>query len=169
MGSLSVSLPLRLSSWWKANLFAWANYQVFKGKILANTVQGRVPGGGANLTNTFTFGNAYSAELSGWYTAPGAMGATWRTKSQGGVDIGVQKQVLAKKGMIKITATDIFRTGRTFRAKNDFGGLLMHIWVSRESQTARISFSYNFGNTKVPTSRQRSTGLENEINRIKTN
>jgi len=87
----------------------------------------------------------------------------------GALDIGFQKLLLQGKATLKITATDIFRTSVPFRAKTDFGGLLLRFWVTRESQTARVSFTYRFGNNKIKTARQRQSGLETESKRIKEN
>ncbi len=165
--NLSISSPLTITSWWNGFVNIWFNYQVFKGRSVDSEVDLHNAGYGLVSQHTFTLGHDYSAELSGWFNGPMATGPTWKAKSMGAVDIGFQKLLFRKRATLKVTATDIFRSAIPYRATNDFGGLVLNIWVSRESQTARISFTYRFGNNKVKAARQRQTGLEAETQRIK--
>jgi len=167
--SISISSPLTISTWWNGFVNAWFNLQVFDGKVNSNRVHLETTAFGAYTQHNFVLGNDYSAELSGWFNGPAALGPTLLSRSIGGVDIGLQKLVMQKRGTIKITATDILRTSVPFRAKTDFGGVLLRFWVTKESQTARISFTYRFGNNKVKAVRQRQSGLENESKRIMEN
>ena len=86
----------------------------------------------------------------------------------GGVDVGVQKQVLNNNGTVKISATDIFHTANSFRGTNNFGGVIANVRVGMETQTVRVSFTYRLGNNILKASRQRQTGLEAESKRIKS-
>ena len=118
------------------------------------------------MQQTFVLGHDYTAELSGGFSGPSVWGATWHTQSQGGVDIGLQKQLMQKKATIKLTVTDIFHT-YPWTATSDFGGLYVKGSGSWESQTFRVNFTYRFGSNQVKASRQRQTGLESESKRIK--
>ncbi len=161
MGS---SLPIR--KWWNGYVNIWYNYQMFRGSIGDNKVHENISSYGAYLQQSFSLGHDYTAEVSGWFNGPSVWGGTWKTKSQGAVDIGLQKQILQKKASIKISATDIFHTA-PWKATNDFGGLYIRGGGAWESQTFRASFSWRFGNSQVKSSRQRQTGLESESKRIK--
>jgi hypothetical protein len=86
----------------------------------------------------------------------------------GGVDAGIQKSVLNNNGTVRISATDIFHTANTWRAYNNFGGLIANVKVGMETQTVRVSFTYRLGNNILKASRQRQTGLESESKRIKS-
>ena len=164
--SFSVGSPITFTKWWNGYANAWYNYQIFKGKIGSNEVHTEIPLFGAYMQQSFTLGNDYTAELSGWFSGPSIWGATWRTKSMGGLDIGFQKQLMQKKASIKISATDIFRTN-PWSATSDFGGLYIRGKGSWESQTVRLNFTYRFGSNQVKAARQRQTGLESEAKRIK--
>jgi iron complex outermembrane receptor protein len=164
--SFNIGSPLPIAKWWNGYANVWYNYQIFNGDIGENKVHTEIPMFGAYMQHTFTLGNDYSAELSGWFSGPSIWGATWRTKSQGGVDIGFQKQLFQKKGTLKVTATDIFHTS-PWTAISDFGGVYIKGGGNWESQTARVSFTYRFGSNQVKAARQRATGLENEAKRIK--
>lgn len=165
----SISTPVTVNKWWSGFVNLWVNYQVFKGKVNDNNVLLKSWGYGAFAQHSFMLGNDYTAEISGWYNGRSPLGPTLIAKPLGALDIGFQKLLLQKKASLKITATDIFRTSVPFRAKTDFGGLLLNFWVTRESQTARISFIYRFGNNKIKAERQRQSGLETESKRIKEN
>lgn len=164
--SFSIGSPLPIAKWWNGYANIWYNYQIFKGKIGDNEVHTEIPLVGAYMQHSFTLGKGYTAELSGWFNGPSVWGATWKTKSQGGVDLGVQKQIMQKKGTVKIAVTDIFHTN-PWTATSDFGGLYIRGGGSWESQTIRMSFSYRFGSSQVKAARQRQTGIESETKRIK--
>ncbi len=164
--NFNIGSPLPINKWWNGYANFWYNYQMFKGAIGENKINVDVPSYGAYLQQSFSLGSDYTAEISGWFNGPSVWGGTWKTKPQGGVDVGLQKQFLQKKATIKIAATDIFHTA-PWTATNDFGGLYIKGGGSWESQTFRVNFSWRFGNNQVKSSRQRQTGLESESKRIK--
>jgi iron complex outermembrane receptor protein len=164
--SFSIGSPLPIAKWWNGYANLWGNYQMFKGQIGANSVSTNIAQYGAYMQHTFTLGHDYAAELSGWFSGPSIWGATWRTRSQGGIDVGIQKQLFDKKATLKLTVTDIFLTN-PWTAVSDFGGLYVNGGGRWESQTLRVSFTYRFGSNQVKSARQRQTGLESESKRIK--
>lgn len=164
--SFSIGSPLPIAKWWNGYANVWYNYQMFKGKIGDNEIKTDIPIFGAYMQHTFTLGKGYTGELSGWFSGPSVWGATWRTRSQGGIDLGVQKQILKKQGTVKLSVTDIFLTN-PWTATSNFGGLYIKGGGRWESQTVRMSFTWRFGNNQVKAARQRQTGLESEAKRIK--
>ena len=164
--SLNIGMPTRFNTWWNGYANIWANYISFSGVISGKPVSLAYPTFGAYLQQTFNLGKDYSLEISGWFNGPAYFATTWRTKSQGEVNLGLQKQILNKKGTIKLSVTDIFRT-TPWDATSDFGGLYIHGRGNWESQTVRLSFAYNFGNKNIKNARNRSTGLEQESKRVK--
>jgi outer membrane receptor protein involved in Fe transport len=164
--SASVGSPIKFTKWWNGYANAWFNYQIFDGEIGTNRVHTEIPMYGAYMQQTFTLGNDFTGELSGWFSGPSVWGATWKTKSQGGLDLGIQKMLMQKKASIKVSVTDIFHTN-PWTATTDFGGLYIKGGGKWESQTVRLSFTYRFGSNQVSAARQRQTGLESEAKRIK--
>lgn len=142
--------------------------QQFTGQSGKNVVDLQVYSFGANIQNTFTLGNDYSAEVTGWLNGPGLYGATFRTRTMGSLDLGAQKLVMNGKGTLRIGVNDVLNTGGLWRARSDFGGLLLNIRAAMENRMAKVTFTYRFGNNNVKGSRERETGLESEKNRIKT-
>jgi iron complex outermembrane recepter protein len=164
--SFNIGAPTPIKPWWNGYVNIWFNHQQFNGKIGVNVVDQAINMYGGYLQQAFTLGKDYSMEISGWFSGPSVWGGTWRTRPQGGVDLGVQKQLLQKKATIKVSVTDIFFTS-PWSATNDFGGVFIRGGGNWESRTARLSFSYRFGSSNIKKARERSTGLESEKNRIK--
>ncbi len=164
--SFNIGTPTPIKKWWNGYVNLWYNYQMFNGFIGENKIKQNVPSYGAYLQQTFSLGKDYNTEISGWFNGPSVWGGTWKTKPQGGVDVGVQKQLLKKQATIKISATDIFFTS-PWKATSNFGGLYIRGGGNWESRTARLTFSWRFGSNQIKNSRDRKTGLESEAKRIK--
>jgi iron complex outermembrane recepter protein len=164
--SFNIGAPTPIKKWWNGYVNLWYNYQMFNGFIGENKIKQNVPTYGAYLQQSFSLGKDYSAEISGWFNGPSVWGGTWKTKPQGGVDVGLQKQVLKKQATIKISATDIFFTS-PWNATSNFGGLYIRGGGNWESRTLRLTFSWRFGSNQIKNSRDRKTGLESEAKRIK--
>lgn len=164
--SASIGSSLPIKKWWNGYVNVFYSYQMFDGAIGGKSIKTSLPLYGAYLQQTFTLGHDYTAEMSGWYNGPSIWAATWKTKPQGGVDVGLQKILFQKKATLKISATDIFHTA-PWKATSDFGGLYIKAGGGWESQTFRVNFSYRFGSNQIKSSRDRKTGLESESKRIK--
>jgi iron complex outermembrane recepter protein len=164
--TFSIGAPTQIKKWWNGYANVWFNYQMFRGAIGGKTVRRDIPMYGGYLQQTFTLGKDYTAEVSGWYSGPSVWGATWKTKPQGGADVGLQKQLFDKRASIKISYTDIFHT-MPWSAASDFGGLYIKGSGQWESQTFRVNFTWRFGSNQIKSSRERKTGLESEAKRIK--
>lgn len=164
--SFNIGRPLPIRPWWNGYVNFWFNYQMFNGKIGENNVSEQIPSYGAYMQHSFSLGKDYTAETSGWFSGPSVWGGTWKTKSQGAMDIGIQKQIFNKKGSIKLSYTDIFFTA-PWSAINDFGGVYIKAGGNWESRTFRANFTWRFGSSQVKAARDRKTGLESEAKRIK--
>jgi iron complex outermembrane receptor protein len=164
--SVNIGSPTPIKKWWNGYANIWYSHQIFDGAIGGKDVHTNIPMYGAYLQQSFTLGKDYTAELSGWFNGPSVWGATWKTKPQGGVDLGFQKQLLQKRMTVKVSATDIFHTA-PWTATSDFGGLYIKGSGAWESRTFRVSMTYRFGSNQVKAARQRQTGLETEAKRIK--
>ena len=164
--NFSISAPLAIKKWWNGYANIWYNYQMFKGAIGGKSLSVNIPGYGAYMQQSFTLGKNYTAEVSGYFNGPNVWGATWKTRPQGGLDIGLQKLLFDKKATVKVSVTDIFRTN-PWSATSDFGGMYIKGSGGWESRTFRVSMNWRFGSNQIKNSRERKTGLESEAKRIK--
>ena len=165
--SFNIGSPLPIKKWWNGYANFYYSNQVFDGHISDKPIHTEIPNYGGYLQSTFTLGHDFSTEISGWYNGPSVWAATWFTKPQGGIDVGLQKQFLDKKATLKFTVTDPFYT-EPWKANSNFGGLKINAGGNWESRTYRISFSYRFGSSQIKGARDRKTGLESESKRIKS-
>jgi hypothetical protein len=119
----------------------------------------------ANTTQTFTFLDDYTAELTAFYKSPSYFG-TSKMEALYRVNFGIQKKFSEKYGTLRFTIDDLFESykwemgtdlpNQNLKTYNifDFAG-----------RTFKLTYSRSFGNNKVKASRDRKTGAEDERNR----
>ncbi len=162
--SLNISYPFaykKFSSFINLN----SSYSAYK----ANFGQGRkVDANVFNynlfMQNSLKFAKTWTAELSGWYSSPSIWQGTFESKAMGGLDMGLQKQILKNKGTIKASMSDVLGTMR-WKGSSNFAGQSVLASGRWESQIFKLNFSYRFGNTQVKAARQRKNALEEENKR----
>ena len=162
--SLNVSYPFQYK-WY--SLFA--NVNSYYTSYQANFGEGRTVDLDAfafnfYAQNSFKLGNGWTGELTGWYNSPSIWEGTFKTKEMWSVDAGVMKTILAGKGNIKASVTDIFQTMR-WGGTSNFTGQYLHARGGFESRQFKLNFTYRFGSNQVKGERQRKTGLEDENKR----
>lgn len=165
--AVSISSPLPINKWWSGYLNVWYNYTMNKadfgnGKI----VDLNIGGGGLWVQNTFKLAKGWSAEASGWMSVGGTWGI-FASKTQGMMNVAVQKKLLKDNATLKIGLDDVFKTAG-WRAYATLGTLRMDGRGTWEGQQLKVNFNYRFGNKNVQNARQRKTGLDDERNRVKS-
>jgi outer membrane receptor protein involved in Fe transport len=163
----SVSAPVSLTE-------KWSTYTNMNGVYTQNRADfGEGKSIHLNVTSfnlyhqqSYAFPNGWSAEVSGWYTSPSVWEGTFVMRSMGAVGTGISKKFADNKAKLTFSIDDIFKTN-VWSGQSTFGGLFMDVSGGWDSRRARLSFSYNFGKQVNSKSRKRSTGLEDEQNRIK--
>jgi outer membrane receptor protein involved in Fe transport len=86
--------------------------------------------------------------------------------SMGGLNIGASKTFWDKRGRLSLNVNDILYTQNT-NAVIDLQNIKVDFFQRQYSRNARLTFSYQFGNTKVKSVRNRGTGSESETSRVK--
>ncbi|MDR0682546.1 MAG: outer membrane beta-barrel family protein, partial [Dysgonamonadaceae bacterium] len=80
--------------------------------------------------------------------------------------MGIRKIFLKDKLSVSLTANDLFHSFKTdMKAKNE--GMDYRIRVERDSRWVNVSVRYNFGSKTVKASRRRTSGMEEETERVK--
>lgn len=116
-----------------------------------------------NSQHTFTLGKGWKAELNGFYNSGGLDGIiTFYSRYQ--IATGVQKEVLKKKGTLKLMANDITR-GNITRYRVNYSGLNYYNRYSPDSRWVVLSFTYRFGGEMKEN--KRSTSGEELKDRLK--
>jgi iron complex outermembrane recepter protein len=163
---INIGSPLPIKKWWFGYINLGFNYIATQANFNGNKINLKYPSYNFYMENNFTLPKNYSLSVSGWMANPGYWGGTFKTKTLGAMDIGVQKTLLNKKMTVKLALTDIFWSSR-WRGISDYAGLRLDANGGNESRQLRLTVSYRFGSNSVQASRERSTGLSDEENRIK--
>jgi hypothetical protein len=162
--SLNISYPFQYKSF-----SSFANLNSYYSHYVADNGPGKkidldVVAASLYMQNTLRFAKTWTAELSGWVTSPSIWQGTFRSKSMGGMDIGLQKTLFEGKANIKASLTDVLHTMR-WSSTSDYAGQTMDMNGGWESRQFRLNFSYRFGNNQVKAARQRNTGADEEKKR----
>ena len=165
--NINITTPYTITKWWTGNVNLNGFYLGFKSNGVNN--QGNLNNGQAafqaKTTQTLTFGS-YRFEIMGDYQSALTY-SIFKIKPRYGVDAGVSHSFADKKANIKLALDDIFYLRRNNVSSqvlnNDF-----QVRQKGDSRVGRITFTYNFGNSKIK-SREHRSGADDEKGRVKGN
>ena len=140
-------------------------YQQYKADTLAgNSLNTSKFAFQVKATETFVF-DGFKGELTGAYNSATISGVD-HVKPYYGVDAGISRSFDHKKLNMKLSVSDIFDT-RRFIVSSQL--LSNYTYNSKfDTRVARLTATYNFGNTKVK-ARQHQSGADDEAGRAKSN
>jgi hypothetical protein len=151
--------------WWTASLTVIGLYGVNVSRDAYGDINDHSFTWVTQMNNNFTITPTLSAELTGLYYSNIRQGYL-NVKPRGNVSLGIRKMLLKNKLSVALSVDDLFNTSATdIYAKN--AGMDYHMKVVRDSRWASLSIRYSFGSEKVKTARKRTTGLEEEAERVK--
>jgi iron complex outermembrane recepter protein len=162
---LNVNYSLDITKKWSFN----TNTNLFKSYYRSD-----IPGKNINLNvstlnifakTNYLFPSDINLELSGWYNSPSIWGGTFLMNSMWSMDTGIRKPFWDKKASLKVSVSDLFKS-RKWKGISEYGGLKANICGQQDSRWLMFSFTYNLGNQQVKGSRSRTTGLDEEKNRL---
>jgi hypothetical protein len=119
-----------------------------------------------NTIQSFKLGKGVNASITGVYESPNFYGIN-QNKAQYRVDAGLGTQLFNKRGSLRLSVIDVFNTLKD-RAQTNYQNINQTIVDKKESQVARLTFSYRFGKTTVKAAADHRTGNEEEQKRIGT-
>ena len=162
--NLGISYPFSAAKWWNIYFSLNAYHSSYEGnddKFRA-VDQSTLSFYGQN---TFTLPAGFKFEVSGWFSSPSVWGGTYLTRSQGSLDLAVQKKFFNDLVSARLAFSDLFFTS-PWRGDMQFGELFINGSGGWESRQFRFNLSYAFGNQEVKRARKHKTGLEDENKRI---
>lgn len=160
---LTLTVPVQPTSWWTMDNNLVAFYNRFVGDLAGTSLNTGQPAYSINIANTLTLGNGWTADLGGFYQSQQVYGF-FDIRPQGQLNVGLQKAMLAKKGVLKLNMTDLFYTS-PLRATSTYTNYIERLNQRQDTRVATISFSYRFGSDTVVPSRRRTGGAEDEKRR----
>ncbi|HEY8928453.1 MAG TPA: outer membrane beta-barrel protein [Mucilaginibacter sp.] len=152
------------TNWWSAFFRLDASYQ----RYVAYKQNGNLNKGTQdiifNTSQNFRLTRSISAFISGEYESPNFYGIN-QNKARYWADAGIGTQLFDKRGTLRFTMFDIFNSLRD-RGSINYQNLDMTVVDKKESQIARLTFTYRFGKTSVKAAETHKTGNEEEQKRI---
>ena len=163
----SFSLPITITKWWtmQNNInFDWKQVNTIYNNA---PVQLAVYDYNINSTQHFNLPKDFSIELTGFYISSSYFG-TAKLKPLYQVDAGLQKKFRNKKDNLRFTANDMFNTGTNYRFVEDLpiAGTILSGNLNFGMIAYKLTYTHNFGNKSLKGKRDRSTGAEDELNRV---
>lgn len=167
--NLSLSTPLQPTKWWSAYVSAepfWQQFNtiLFGYGVNTSSKQNSV-GFNGYLGNWFSLKNNWKAELSGWFNFQNTT-TIYSSKPIGSINMGVSKNCFDNKLILRCSINDLFNTQRWQQNVNTTQ-LNMRTYRKWESRNISIACTFRFGNNKIKAARERETGSETELGRIK--
>ncbi|MGN6566689.1 MAG: outer membrane beta-barrel protein [Flavipsychrobacter sp.] len=160
---LSCSYTFQFAKWWSNITNANAYYSYYEGDLANTTLSSGKPTFDINTVNNFLLPKEWSAELSFFYQAPQLYGYM-HLAEMWMLNVGVQKNILNKRAIIRLNATDILWHGNPEGASY-YSNYDEAFAVKRDSRQVNISFTYRFGKNTVAPVRRRAGGAEEEMKR----
>ena len=120
------------------------------------------------MQNSFNLGKGWTGEISGFYSSPSLWQGVFKSKSIGGIDGGLQKNLFKGKATAKVSVSDIFKLMK-WSGTSKFAGVDGSAHGNWESRQLKLFFTYRFGSNQVKSARQRNTGLDEEKKRANSN
>lgn len=163
---LAVSANMPVKKWWNVNLYANVFNNHYNGIYQKDPIDISITSFTSNMTNSFTMGKGWSAEVSGWYRSKGAEGLLI-INDMGAVNSAISKQLFKKKGTLKMGIRDIFYT-QHFSGYAKYSDVDVTLAGKRDSRQFNVSFTYRFGKTNIPGERRKTGGANDEQSRVKS-
>ncbi|MET3126318.1 outer membrane receptor protein involved in Fe transport [Arcicella rosea] len=163
--SLDMCITASITKWWQIYFNVSAYHNIWKanlenGLVIDNSTAAL----NCNGQNTFKIKNNWTIELSGWYNSP------YRridyNSGMGMMDVGVQKKFWSDNATFKVSYSDVLGTARG-GYHSRYAGIETNLRFTFEGQQLKFSFNYRFGNKEIKGARNRKSGSEDEMNRIK--
>ncbi len=164
--SLGFSLPIPIKKWWTSNTDIYFNRAELVGQVENANLS---PGQNQfyiNSNHIFTLPKDFRIEIGGNYFT-GGLESAFIFGAGGALNLGVQKQILNKRGVLRLNAQDLLYTSNP-DVFIKYGDLDIVVRPRQDSRVVRLNFTYRFGNMSIKGARERATGLESEKSRVKT-
>lgn len=163
----SFSLPFIITKWWTMQNNINIDWRQVNTTYNNSPVQLHIFDYDLSSTQHFTLDKDLAFELTGFYTSAGYFG-TNKYNPIYQVDAGIQKKFSNKKDIIRISANDMFNSSGNFVFKSDLpiDGTIIRASVNFGSVAYKLTWTHSFGNKALKVKGQRSTGAEEELNRV---
>jgi iron complex outermembrane recepter protein len=169
---IAISSPVKFAKWWNANLYGNVYRNNYVGTYISTeNAQSKVvdldlafTSFMINISNSFTIGKGWTAELSGFYNYKNVQQLSLNYP-MGQMNIGLAKNNLLKgKASLRLNARDPFNWQR-YKGLTKYGNIDIDIRNRWDNRQYGVNFTYRFGKQQGQ-SRRRSSATEEEQQRV---
>jgi outer membrane receptor protein involved in Fe transport len=162
-----ISLPVTVNKWWTMQNNITLNWRQVNSSYERAPVILNYFDYSLYSTQHFTLAKDLSFELTGLYSSAGYQG-TEKIKPLYQFGAGLQKKLGNKRDILRLTANDVFNSGSNFRITNNLpvAGVMVGRNFNFRLAVYKITYTHNFGTNTLKVKTERSTGAEDELNRV---
>lgn len=153
-----------LFKFWRLSLMGQLAYIENKSKDSSSNFNNDGLSGAIWMNNSFQINSSLSAEVSLLMLPAMRIGYTKSDKLNNNLSLGIRKSIISDKVTISLSANDLLGGQRTQNI-TDMNNIYIYTKEDNNQQSIIINFSYKFGSNKVKSSRNRSIGIEEGIER----
>ncbi|WP_345954404.1 outer membrane beta-barrel family protein [Mucilaginibacter sp. PAMB04168] len=153
-----------IKKWWNVTANLDASYDKVNTMTQGTPYRSERLSWSAGTDQTFTLLKNFRIQLSGYYYSPSISGLA-RTLSGSQIDAAINKTFMDKKATLSFKVRDIF-FGNRYRSILQYNNVNTTWQNEWESRRFSLGFTYQFGNLKIKTARNRNTGATSEENRM---
>lgn len=161
--NLGIYIPIKYKKILSSTLSGSVYLNKYSSPLQGGSLQQDFTSWDMNMTNNFTIGKGWSAELSGFYQSRMVWGLFY-IKNLAQISTGIQKVSNDKNSIIKLNVSDIFLTNH-IAVDVQYQNQDFYTDRTWDSRVVTLSYTYRFGKNTVSKARQRTTGVEEEKRR----
>ena len=158
----SETVQLQPTKWWRLNGTVIGMFKEVNSNINGD-VQFKRWSYSGNMSTNFTLPLKVEMELSGYYSSK-QLNGNFIIKPYFSADLGFQRKILKDNGLLRISVTDLFKTGSN-GAYSKYNNIDIDVLNKYDSRKLNITFSYRFGKDQFSTRANRSTASSEEQSR----
>ncbi len=162
---LAISYNAQITTWWTTSLYGNLYNTYYKGLVNNEMLSTDVTAYMLNFNQQFRFLKTWGAEASGFYQSKTLATSMFVIKPIYVVSFGFSKQILKNKGSLKLSIIDPFRIQKTDVLINH-SNINMFVTNRWDNRRVGLTFSYRFSKGQNVQQRRRTTGAQEEQNRV---
>ena len=164
----SFSLPVVVNKWWSMQNNITGDWRQINTEYEKIKIQLENYSYSIHTTQRFLLPGDFSVEITGMYSSAALLG-TLKCKPLYQLDGGLQKKFGNKNDIIRFTVNDIFNSGSNFRFVENMP--IPSATISRNFNFGlvayKLTYTHRFGNKALKEKRERTTGAEDELMRVR--
>ncbi|GEO11076.1 outer membrane beta-barrel family protein [Segetibacter aerophilus] len=157
---IAVNANTPIAKWWTSSINLNVYNDNYKGAINGTSINRAATSFTVTGTQQFKVNKTLTAEVNGRFRN-GWLEGIMRVRPVGFIGAGLSQQVLKTKGMLRLTARDIFWTQR-LKGVTQYGNVDFEMRQVSETQVVTLGFSYSFSKGKKIAPVKRTAGSANE-------